>query len=482
MSLRINTNVEALVAQRNIGRTTRSLLRNVERLSSGLRINSARDDAAGLAISSRFSAQIRGLGQAIRNTNDGISLAQTAEGALQETSNVITRIRELAVQAASDTNSADDRRSLQAEVDALVDEVNRVARNTTFNGSAVLDGGFVGRRFQIGANAGEAVALRIPDQRASALGRHVREEGATVTVSSIAFGDVAINGVQIRGTVDADDALSSAGRAGSAIAKARAINDASPFTGVRALVNRTTVTGNAVPAGGDLDAVNHLVVNGQTIVGITVQAADADDSLVGAINAVSDVTGIVASLDQNSRLVLEAADGRNIVVQTSSVAAAQTAGLNDGAAATVSTGGSLTLVSDEPVTLTVDVAAAGEALGFAAVAATYLFGIDGTTALSTIDITTADGANRAIDIADVAQDQVLAARARIGALQNRLESTIANLSAVGENLTAARSRIVDVDFAQETADLSRNRILQSAGVSVLAQANVRQEVALRLLD
>ena len=481
MAIRINSNVDSLISQRNLGRASRALSKNVERLSSGFRINHASDDPTGLTIAGRLQARIRGLNQAVRNTNDGISVAQTAEGALEETTNLVTRIRELAVQAANDTNSDDDRISLQREVDSLLDEVTRIADETEFNGNSLIDGTFLAQNIHVGANAGDSISLTFGDARASRVGRQARPDGATITTTPTNFADFQLNGVDIRGTADTDDTLSSTKNLGSSIAKAQTINDSLEFTGVRALVNSTTVSGDNVAQGGDLDATDFLVVNGETINGFTVQAADADGALVDAINAVSSSTGIVASRNSDSILSFEAKDGRNIAIQTSTAASAQISGLNNNAANLVVTGGSITLQSEENITLVVNVAAAAGAIGFGAGAGSFLFGVDETNALGTVDVTTSEGADRAIDIADVALEQITRLRGDIGATQNRLESTVENLQIETENLTAAHSRIRDLDFADEAASLARNSILQSAAVSVLAQANIRPELALNLL-
>ncbi len=481
MGLVINTNISALVAQRNVNRTTGRLQRNIERLSSGLRINSARDDAAGLSIANRFTARIRGVNQAIRNANDGLSLAQTAEGALDETTNIIQRVRELAVQAANGANSDDDRASLQDEVAELLDEVDRIAADTTFNGQALLDGSVAAKRIQVGADARQTVTLRIGASGASALGRQVRETGDPVdAATALAAGALTINGVDIRAPVAADDVRSTADNANSAIAKGAAINDGTPFSDVRAIVEPTEVVGGAI-AGGDLDAADNITINGSTISGITVQASDADDALVDAINAVADDTGVIASIDADSQLVLTADDGRNITVVTSSADAANFTGLNAGAE-TVTTGGSLVLQSTEPVELTINAAGADTAVGFGNGVGTTLLGIDAANALSSVDISTVAGANRAIDIADVALQQVLDIRSGLGASQNRISSALSTLASADENLQSARSRILDVDLATESADFARNSILQQAGVSILAQANTRTEVALQLLS
>jgi flagellin len=479
MGLYINTNTASLNAQRNLTGSTNALGRSFQRLSSGLRINSAKDDAAGLAISNRLTAQIRGLNQAVRNTNDGISLAQTAEGALQESQNILQRIRELSVQSANDTNSSSDRESLQSEVDQLVSEMNRIGNTTTFNNNKILDGSFLGSSFHVGANSRETITVNIQDGRAVSLGRQSRNDGAVVSAGiSIASGSLTINTVTIRGTVAADDTLSTTMKDGSAIAKAAAINDSSKFTNVRAIVNKSQDANNVAIQGGTLDSLNYVQINGETITGVVLQAGDADDTLVNAINAVTGKTGVIASLDKQNQLVLTAEDGRNIDVLVSSGAAGTATGLDQGV-----TGGTITLQSESQVTVDNLNATIADSTGFGTTGApgTFIYGVNSAHSVQTIDITSRDGANLAIDIADVAIGQVSSIRASLGAVQNRLESTINNLSATSENLSAARSRILDADFASETAQFTRNQIIQQAGVSVLAQANQQPQVALSLL-
>jgi len=477
MGLYINTNVASLNAQRNLTNSTSSLSRSFQRLSSGLRINGAKDDAAGLAISNRLTAQIRGLNQAVRNTNDGISLAQTAEGALGETQNILQRVRELSVQSANDTNSASDRESLQAEVEQLTAEINRIGETTTFNNNKILDGSFLGASFHVGANSRETITVNVADGRATSLGRQARNDGTVVSAGvSIASGSLAVNGVSIRGTVAADDTVSTTLKDGSAVAKAAAINDSTKFTGVRAIVNKSEDSNNADITTGELNSVDFIKVNGETITGITIQNGDADDTLVNAINAVTDRTGVIASLNDASQLVLTAQDGRNIEVTASTVAAASITGLNSEV-----TGGSITLQAERQVTINNGTANINAGTGFGTGQGEFIYGVNNANTVSTIDIRSREGANLAIDIADVAIGQVSSIRADLGAVQNRLESTINNLNATAENLSAARSRILDADFASETAQFTRNQIIQQAGVSVLAQANQQPQVALSLL-
>ncbi len=481
MAFRVNTNIESLIAQRNLGRSTRALVKNTERLTSGLRINHASDDPAGLSISTRLSARVRGLGQAIRNANDGISITQTGEGALEESANLVIRIRELAVQAANEALDDADRLDIQDEVQGLIDEVARISEETEFNGHKILAGDFIDKFIHSGPDARQGQSLRFGDARVGRLGRQARPDGNAVTTTPINFADIRINGVEIRGTADTDDTVSSTKNLGSAIAKARAINDVSEYTGVRAIVNATTLTGDFRVGGGDLDAVDFIAVNGETITGFTVQAADADGALVDAINAVAASTGVVASRNEDSILHFEARDGRNIAIQTSTAAAASITGLNNNIANLIVTGGSITLQSEENITLVVNVAAAAGAIGFGVGAGTNLYGVDESNALDTVDVSSVEGANRAIDIADLALEQITSLRGKLGAAQNRLTSTVSSLEIEGENLATANSRITDVDFAAEAASLAKNTILQSAGVTVLAQANVRPELALNLL-
>jgi len=488
MGLFINTNGSALNAQRQLSSTTNSLSTSFERLSSGLRINGAKDDAAGLSITTRFSSQIRGLNQAVRNSNDGISLAQTAEGALNETTNILQRIRELAVQSANDTNNDSDRESLQAEVDQLKTELDRIATTTNFNGNKVLDGSFLSRDLQVGANVGETINVSISGAATTDLARQARYEGtAFVSAATLGAGatDISIAGskgtASIRGTVAADDQDSTALAASSAIAKAAAINDSADATGVRAIVGETEVTFSDAVDGITLDGDEFFAVNGKQISGFDVADNDASGSLVDAINAVSDDTGVVASLDKDSKLTLTAADGRNIQVTFSAATVAASLGYDttESAAVTDATTlvatGSLTLQSNDVFEITGNTGAAE--IGFG----TGVFGVNSDKSVDSVDISTRGGAVEALDVIDLALENVSSQRADLGALQNRLESTINNLSTTSENLSASRSRILDADFAAETAQLSRNQIIQQAGVSILAQANQQPQIALALL-
>jgi len=480
MGLYVNTNVSSLNARRALNNTTSSVSKSFERLASGLRINTAKDDAAGLQISSRLDAQVRGLNTAVRNTNDGISLAQTVEGALDESGNILQRMRELSVQAANDTNTQGDRESIQAEVDQLISELDRIAETTTFNNQKVLDGSFTGAKFHVGANARETISVGVQDARSDKLGRQARYASANDIqveggAQELQDNDVVLNGVTIRATDESDDELSTTLNNASAIAKAAAINDSTEFTGVRAIVEDTVVVGTSDIAAVTLDSTNNLAINGEVITSVRIQDNDSDDTLVNAINAVSADTGVVASLDEDHRLVLTADDGRNIEVTVSGNATRL--GLAAAAGTTV-TGGRVTLQSEEQFFMDGN---AIDKLGDVGGAGATLFGVNGDLSVEAVDVTSREGANVGIDIIDVAISQVSSIRADLGAIQNRMESTIRNLQTGSENLSAAKSRIKDADFAHETAEFAKSQILQQAGVSILSQANGAPNIALSLL-
>lgn len=477
MGMFINTNMASLNAQRNLTKSTNQLGRTFQRLSSGLRINSARDDAAGLAISTRFTAQIRGLNQAVRNTNDGISLAQTVEGALQESTNILQRIRELAIQSANDSNSESDRTSLDTEVQQLIEELNRIGETTTFNNQQVLDGSFIQSFFHVGANAHETISVTIRDARATALGRAAILTTNVVSTAAIGSGDLFINGITLRASNAFDDQVSTTLNASSGIAKAAAINDLTKFTGVKARVLETVIEGNGDITAGTLDSDDYIQINGETVTGFRVEADDGNHELLNQINAMSSNTGVVAALDNDNRLVLSAVDGRNIEVFTSSVAAATITGLNGGAATTSVQLASMEMTSDRQFFIT----GANTNEDIIGAVDNSITGVTANNAVDTVDVLTRTGANRTIDVVDRALEQVSVDRAGLGAVQNRMENTISNLSLIAENLSAARSRIVDSDFAEETAQLTRNQILQQAGTSVLAAANQAPQQALTLL-
>ncbi|MCK0510938.1 flagellin [Aromatoleum buckelii] len=695
MAQMINTNIASLNSQNNLTKSQASLTTSLQRLSSGLRINSAKDDAAGLAISERMSSQISGLNQATRNSNDGISMSQTVEGALSSISDSLQRIRELAVQSANGSNTDADRASMQEETEQLLAEIDRVATQTKFNGRALLDGSLDNQQFQVGANAGETISFSVASARTSKLGS---SDAAAITTAqnagttALKEGAFSLNGVMIGPSLASADTASTAEAERSSIAKAAAVNAKSAETGVTATVNATEVGGSAMTASAESGAVT---INGVAIsISTTGDAATSRASVVAAINASSQQTGVTAvdSGSANGGVKLIAADGRNIDIdfdatldtattglageatysgsitlnsdkaiaitsnmtgaagtggikdaglqvgtysaQTayasttsaapavaaslttfaagdftingaligSSVAASDTAssankassGIAKAAAinalssqtgvtatvnATVVEGASMTAaafsgtltingVTTDTIATTTDAAASRKAVvdainaksgqtgviatdtnddtkGVTLAAAdgrniimsqtgtlttgstglhadvllatgsekiatstltlssTKAFTIEGgtnsagTTALNlkvgtygagrsgdsldNLDISTVEGANKALTSIDNALKSVNSARSSMGAVQNRFSAVVSNLQTTSENMTASRSRIRDADFATETANLTRGQILQQAGTAMLAQANGLPNGVLSLL-
>ena len=486
MALGINTNVASLSAQNQLNKSQELSNQALERLSSGLRINSAKDDAAGLAISTRFQSQISGLNVAQRNANDGISLAQTAEGALEETVNSLQRIRDLALQAANGTNSASDRASLQEEVDQLVSEIDRIATTTQFNGQNILDGSFEAEQFQVGANANQIISVSIGDAQADALGANatvtstgttLADDVAAATITGNTALDLSINGSTI---TTASDGVSTAGASGSALAFANAINSVAGTTGVTAEANATETNLGAITAEATGLAAGEFAINGVNITVAEITNGDTSGSLRDAINTVSNQTGVKATLNDSNELVLSAEDGRNIQLAGDGNADSAVFGnLNVNAVVDNIVTGTVTLDSDDSFEITATQAAAGvQGQGFT----TGIQALDTSNSVSNVDISSVSGANDAIANIDRALDTVNSLRGTLGATQNRFESTIANLATTSENLSAANSRILDADFASESAKLSKAQVLQQAGISVLAQANARPQQVLSLLQ
>ncbi|MEE4383999.1 MAG: flagellin [Pseudomonadales bacterium] len=491
MAQTINTNILSLTAQRNLNSTQSSLQTSLQRLSSGLRINSAKDDAAGLAIAERFTSQIRGMNQAVRNANDGISLAQTAEGALSETVNSLQRIRELAVQSANDTNSTTDRASLQEEVNQLVSEINRIAQNTEFNGQKVLDGSFTSAKFQVGANANQTINVSIGNAQATSIGNNTVTGAANVGGTPAAAADLSGgNGV-------AGDDLTISGSAGSSVITvdandsaadiAEAVNAATTSTGVSATA-RTTATLGSFQAGSVGQVSFNLTGAGGTAVAVQANVASESDlsSLADAINNASATTGITATLSADrASIELVSETGDDIAIDTvlgggaDGTTVFSVAGQAlvddqgaDGGNDSIVVGGQVTFSSSESFSISGD--ASSDVLG-ATTASSSL------SAVSSINVGTQAGATSALSTVDGALEFVNGLRASLGAVQSRFESTISNLQTTAENLSAARSRIQDADFAAETANLTRAQILQQAGTAMLAQANSLPQSVLSLL-
>jgi flagellin len=485
----INTNVMSLNAQRQLNGSNNSVAQAMQRLSSGLRINSAKDDAAGLGIVNRMTTQVRGLNQAVRNANDGISLAQTAEGAMQESTSILQRMRELAVQSANDSNSAADRSNLQKEVSQLQQELNRIANTTTFNGTKILDGSFAAKLFQVGANANETISVSIGSIKATDMGAYQVSSNTNVGAALAGAADIS-GGNGVAGqtlTVNGKASSNVTVTAGdSAYNIAANVNAATGTTGVSATA-RTTVTLASVSAAGVVGFTLSATSGTGTTVG-SAQAISANvtatdlTNLAADINGKSGSTGITATLSSDKAsitLVSEQGYNVNILDMANSTGGNQTMTVGGalitegGATDSIVVGGKLSFNS--PTSFSVTTSAGTTVLGAASVTASL-------SAVGAVDISTQSGSNSALSVLDQALSFLGDSRADLGAVQNRLESTISNLSNISENVSAARSRVQDADFAAETASLTRAQILQQAGVAMLAQANAAPQSVLSLLQ
>jgi flagellin len=593
----INTNISSMQAQSSVRTSGLNLSTAMERLSSGVRINSAKDDAAGLAISTRMTASIRGISAAIRNANDGISLTQTAEGSLGQISDNLQRIRELAVQAANTGNNASDRAAMNNEATQLIAEIDRVASNTTYNGIALLDGSFQAQNLQVGAGNGsnDRIAISIDSAKSSSLGVGATSSyetvvyGVEVGTAALEAGALAINGYTVGDA--ASDGVSYTGDDSSGIAVAAAINAISGNSGVYATVAATntsislvgsasTTTGSAIAiAAGDVKingvsigavatastatargalmvtAINlvtgdtgvtatnnagaitllstsgklevevgttgvsantgigtsyvsgstnttyggtaitttgygtaivaaDVLINGVDIGAIAAagSAAERGGQVAAAINAISSQTGVTAGFDTtDGKVFLTAADGRNITVTTTANAIAAATGLDSGGAATDTTRSVISLKSASENGITIsDIGGASDTASGLTVGLTEATETAGA-GVSSLDLTTATGAQDALTTLDAAINTITDSRAAMGAYQNRLTASIANLETTSMNLSASRSRILDTDYAKETTNLAKSQIIQQAATAMLAQANQSGQSVLALL-
>jgi flagellin len=510
----INTNIASLNAQRNLNSSQSATQTAIQRLSTGLRINSAKDDAAGLAISERFKTQINGLNQAVRNANDGISLSQTAEGALGAIGDNLQRIRTLSVQSRNATNSPEDRAALQKEVSQLTSEIDRVAKDTSFNGTKLIDGSFTSQAFQVGANQGQTIDIaEIANANVDSLGtwtsvaKNAEIGGTTPAGSTIAAaagtaiisagmakspdvtvgttGNVgyAASTISLNGTTynvaasttgtaavaqaslidNINTAIGAAGISGltattSGAGATRAVTftnaSSTEFTVTGTALSGTTTISKQTPSSQSYAAIAaaDITINGTQIGPLAASASTASrlTSLTDAINSKATTTGVSAVVDQG-RIKLTSSTGNIAVAGTSAILA--------------SNGFSATNSSTTTVAGNVAYVASKQQVGFAS-----------------LDISTIDGADNAIAAMDAALKSVNESRADLGAIQNRFTSVVSNLQTTSENLSASRSRIVDADFAEETAALTRNQILQQAGTAMLAQANSLPNNVLSLLQ
>jgi len=490
----INTNVASLNSQRNLSTSQASLNTSIQRLSSGLRINSAKDDAAGLAISDRMQSQIKGMTQATRNANDGVSMAQTAEGALSSSGDILQRVRELAVQSSNASNSASDRKALQTEVTQLTSELNRIANTTEFNGQKLMDGSMGTANFQVGANAGQLISMGGANFTTSTYGNNRLEKDALAVTGAdadpLAGGAMKLNGSSGSATYTVTEG-------DSAKTTAAGINNLSSETGITATAKTEAMfTGTASGA-----YTLELASDNEEAVTISFSIGEKTDAngyaaAISAFNAQSSKTGVTASYDADGKGVkLTNAQGEDIKLTNMSTSVGELTSYDDEGKALAAN--KLELTAATPA-VDPDPAVPGETgtvKGRVVLDSEKSFSVEDASgfglsagggssdlkSVANLDISTFEGAQLAIKIADAALGQVNSQRAEYGALQSRFESAISNLSSNTENLSASRSRIVDTDFASETANMTRGQILQQAGTSMLAQANSLPNGVLSLL-
>jgi flagellin len=464
MGFRINTNVGAMNAHRNATMNNVGLDKSLKALSSGLRINSASDDAAGLSIANQLGAQANGLGQAISNANDGMAVMQTADGALEEYTNILNTVRTKAIQASSDSQNDDSRAAIQQDITKLLEAAQNISENTSFNGNKLLDGTFSGKSFHVGAYANETVDVSITSTQTNAIGAFAETEGTAMTGGAVAV-TLTVNGTATAAS-SADTATGAntvAHSAGSAWAVAKEVNAISNATSVTATAATTTAdatTATANVIAGSL-ASDGLTVNGISVGAVGVSANDSDNALRNAINAVSNESGVTASND-GGKMVLTSNDGSDITIAGTD--AATISGL-----ANETTGGRVTLTSDTAFTTDANA-------GFTAVTHST------SNVLNSIDVSTRGGAETAIKTADAALKNIDKIRSNIGSTQNQLESTVRNISVTQVNVAAAESQIRDVDFASESATFAKHNILAQSGSYAMSQANAVQQNVMKLLQ
>ena len=485
----INTNIGALSAQANMTRVNDQLNTAMTRLSTGLRINAAKDDAAGMAIGEKMTAQIMGLNQAVRNATDGKNLIDTTESAHVEVSSMLQRLRELAVTSANDTNTSSDRGGIVSETRQLIAEINRVSETTTFNGMKVMDGSFTGKQFQIGADANQTVSVNVESTRATQIGAFTLKSDVNVAAgtSAIAGG----TNLVISGHAGSAEVGQAAGM--SAKDMASAVNAKTSATGVQAQASTVAKISGLTAAG-----TMSFEINGTGIGPVAISDETDLRSLRDAINAKTSETGVTATMDNdNSAILLKDSTGANVEITgfTSDDGAGGTLTMDvDGLNADGSTpaGGftySAAVTDGDDATVT----------GQVTLSSTKVFSVhtsdntadesffeDSNTGaeleqLAEIDLSTAEGAAKAINVIDSALSKISQSRSDLGAVSNRLDSTVSNLTNISTSVSAAKSQIMDADFAAESTNLARGQILSQAATAMLAQANASKQNVMSLL-
>ncbi|MDQ0121336.1 flagellin [Pseudomonas lini] len=566
MSMSVNTNTTSLGVQRNLNKASDALSNSMNRLSSGLKINSAKDDAAGLQIANRLTSQINGLNVAVKNANDGISIAQTAEGAMQESTNILQRMRELALQSSNGANSDEDRTSLNQEFTALSGELNRISSTTTFGGKNLLDGSFNNTSFQVGASANETISFGMGDLSAAGLkgsyssasvtGTNMSAmaasvEGSTTTLASTTVTGVAYTGFAPTGTeklsVNGVDITLAAGDNTSTLvaakiqAQVRAATGNAAFTAVAAAgtdpIAITNPTGSVSIAGADAGkfgltagTTSNNTVGASTTPkagSINVNGTDltiaAGATITSILTSIKGVAGIGDAQINDGQISITSKDGTKLTLADSAGAANSGSltmlGLKSGTSDVKMTADTSLKIGNTEIKITKgsDLDAVISSINSASAGATASKTADGKIALSgkadiaisagttgslgdlgltagitnatetqttvgDLDILSAAGSQQSVQALDAAIQQIDSQRAALGAVQNRFDSTVANLQSIAQNSTAARGRVQDADFASESAELTKQQTLQQASTAILSQANQMPSAVMKLLQ
>ena len=493
MSMVINTNIGALQATLAQNRTNNVMEEAMTRLSTGSKLNSAADDAAGMAIAGRMESQVKGITMAIKNASDAQALIDTSEGAHEEITNILQRMRELAIQSANDTNTTTERTSLNSEITQLISEIDRIASETSWNGITVLDGNFTAKQFHIGSEAGQTVSVSVDSAASSLIGSYNLDSDAHVVAANAIDGEDLV----IEGYLGA--ATATIGPADSVKAAVTAINAKTSDTGVSA----TGITKAKLSAYTAAEAIAFtLTGNAAASISVAAPSSTSDlSSLRDAINAKSGVTGINATFgDDKSEILMTHSSGADIKITgldtttnttTITLESLDKNGLDlstpdnlvmrESDAATGTVVGQMSLSSIKQFSVSGD-DAVGEAGFFHTINGTAAGGTASLTAISSLDISTSTGANTAISAIDGALDKINAARGDLGAISNRLTYTLNNLGTIKVNTEASLSKIQDADFAVETSKLTKAQILSQAATAMLAQANASKQSVLSLLQ
>lgn len=489
----INTNIGALAAQASMSRVNMDTSTAMTRLSSGMRINAAKDDAAGMAISEKMTAQIKGLSQAVRNATDGKNLVDTTEGAHVEISNMLQRLRELSVQSANDTNTSSDRNNLASEGTQLISEINRVAKDTTFNGMKILDGSFTGKQLQIGADSGQVLNIDVDSAAATDIGAHTVSTKVSLAQGTADTGIAASTVLDITGHAGSTSITTTVGQSAKSLADE--INSNSASTGVDA-----SSVSKAKLSGFSAASTVTFAVNGTSIGNVNISDTGDLRGLRDAINTQAGQTGVTATMgDSNGEIVLTDSQGEDIALTGYDTGVNDTTllvtSLNaDGTASGATAGTHTSTLTDTTAAITSAhitgqvsmTSTKGFSVGSSVITAgtSFLEATANSSSLddvASIDLTTAGGASKAIKTIDVALDKINQSRSNLGAVSNRLDSTISNLTNISVNVEAARSGVKDADFAKESTALARGKILSQAATAMLAQANSSQQNVMQLL-